>query len=155
MNFWLKSCLYIGGSTLTGYLISNIYKKYKNAIHRSLFYYGIRTYSQYQIISNKVKIFTIPLYRKIKNKNFSETEKKNFSKIEFFKLNTSTEISDENIELLGEFDISSELMPEKDEDTKIYMDYPVDKLKDYIKIIAPSRFDFFILKVSSIILACI
>ena len=146
MNFWLKTCLYIGGSTLTGYLISNIYKKHKNLIQRKIFYYGIRTYCQYQIISNKVKIFTIPLYRKIKSIIISEQEKKNFSKIEFFKLNTTNEISDENIELLGEFDIAPELIPEKDEDTNIYMEYPVEKLKNYIKMIAPSTFDFFILK---------
>ena len=145
MSFWLKTSIFVG-SALTGYFISKNYNRCKSIVQRKLFYYGIRTYCQYQILNNKIKLFTIPLYRKIKKILLDEDEKKNYSTIEFFKIKNTDTLNNESLELLSEFNVSPDLMPLKDDDTLIYSEYPRDKLKEFIKTIAPNTFDFYVLK---------
>lgn len=145
MSFWLKTSIFLG-SALTGYFISKNYNRCKSIVQRNLFYYGIRTYCQYQILNNKIKLFTIPLYRKIKKILLDEDEKKTYSTIEFFKIKDTDNLNHESLELLSEFNVSPDLMPIKDDDTLIYSEYPGEKLKELITTIAPSTFDFYVLK---------
>ena len=137
MNSIIKTSVLIGLGYLSESVLRNYFPSYYDKLKIKLLFFGIKSYSRFQIYYNKGKLIVLPLYIRFKHQIFGEPKlDRPFSELCFY-------ATDHN--LLSEYSISPELLPVKLNDKGEYEQFNSDKLQLYIQNIEPFSYAYYVI----------